>query len=354
MKGKIIVTLIGIVVAVFLLNACSDSEGSEQKSDSTKKVRGVSVEVTPLAGEKFVDYISVLGTIKPFQKAKLSSDEGGKIREFRKDKGSFVKKGDVILVIDNDILKANLAAAKAQYDLAEITFVKQEKIWKDNVGSEFQYLQSKYRLEQSKANYNLINIRYERTFIKAPFDGVLDNKIYELGEYAPPGVPIIDIISTYRFKVEAGVPERYVGEINKGDRAVLNLKNVDSGEFGGRVTYVGTSIIVDNRTFPVEISIDSKSKLIKPELSVEVNIIKEEYDSIICVPDEVVSRVDEGYVVYLEEDGIAKLRNIEILSRTGDKIAIESGLNEGDNLITVGYQNLVQGQKVTVVNQGIE
>ena len=350
MKGKVIVILLGIAAAAFLFNACSESEGSENNSGKTEKVRSVSVEVIPLSGEKFVDLISVMGTVKPYQKAKLSSDEGGRIKEIRKDKGSIVKKGETILVIDNDILRATLDATKAQYDLAEITFQKQEKIWKDKVGSEFQYLQSKYRFEQSKANLDLIKTRYEKTFIKAPFDGVLDNKVYEIGEYAPPGTPIIDIISTYRFKVEAGVPERYVGKINKGDRAVLKLKNVDGGELAGKVTYVGTSILVDNRTFPVEILIDSKSKLIKPELAVEVSVVQYEYENLICVPDEVVSRVDEGYVVYLEENGIAVSRSIEILSRTGDKIAIQSGLKEGDKLISVGYQNLVDGQNVTVVD----
>lgn len=336
MKGKLIVTFSIIVISGLLYYACSESEGSENKPDEEEKVRSVSVEVTPLIGEEFMDYISVVGTVKPFQKARLSSNEGGRIKEIFKDKGSFVKKGDVILVIDNDILKANLDAARSQYELAAITFEKQEKIWKDNIGSEFQYLESKYRLQQSEANHKLITARYEKTFIKAPFDGVLDNKVYETGEHAPPGMPIIDIISTYKFKVEAGVPERYVGKINMGDRAVLNLKNVDSGEFTGKVTYVGTSILVDNRTFPVEILIDSRSKLIKPELAVEVNVINGEYESIICVPDEVVSRVDEGYIVYVEENGIAESRRIEILARTGDKIAIKSGLNDGDNLITVG------------------
>jgi RND family efflux transporter MFP subunit len=350
MKGKLIIASLAIAITSVLYFACSETEGSGNKAETTEKVRSVSVEVSKLEGEKFTDYISVVGTVQPFQKAKLSSDEGGKIKEFKKDKGSYVQKGEVILVIDNDVLKANLDAAKAQYELSQVTFEKQEKIWKDNVGSEFQYLESKYRLDQNEANYNLMKARYGKTFIKAPFDGVLDNKSYEAGEFASPGMPIIDIISTYRFKVEAGVPERYVGKINKGDKATLNLKNVDSGTFTGKVTYVGSSVLVDNRTFPVEILIDSKSKLFKPELAVEVNVIKGEYDNMICVPDEVVSRVDEGYVVFVEEDGKAQSRPIEIQSRFGDKIAIKSGLNEGENLITIGFQNLVHGQKVTVVN----
>jgi RND family efflux transporter MFP subunit len=350
MKGKQIITILVIAISAFFNYACSETEGSGNNAEETEKVRSVSVEVSKLKGEKFVDYISVVGTVKPYQKAQLSSNEGGKIKEFLNDKGSYVKKDEVILIIDNDVLKANLDAAKAQYELAQITFEKQEEIWKDKVGSEYQYLESKYRLDQSKANYELMKARYEKTFIKAPFNGVLDNKIYEKGEYAPAGMPIIEIISTYKYKVEAGVPERYVGKIKIGDRGKLYLKSVESGEFEGVVTYVGSSILVDNRTFPIEILINERSNLIKPELAVEVNVIKGEYDNMISVPDDVVSRVDEGYVVYLEKDGIAESRQIEILSRFGDKIAVKSGLSEGENLITVGFQNLVQGQKVTVVN----
>jgi RND family efflux transporter MFP subunit len=350
MKGKLIVTFIVIILTAFLLSACSDSEGSGTKADGSEKVRSVSVEVAPLKGGEFIDYITVVGSVKPFRKAQLSSAEGGKIKQYIKDKGSYVKEGDVVLITDNDVLKANLDAAKAQYELAEITFKKQEKIWEDKVGSEVQYLESKYKLDQSRANFDLMKARYEKTFIKAPFDGILDNKIYETGEYTPPGMPIIDLISTYRYKVEAGVPERYVGDIKIGDRAELKIKSVDSGKFEGKVIYVATSILTDNRTFPVEILIDEKSNLIKPELAVEVNIIRDIYENIITIPDEVVSRVDEGYVVYLVKDGVAESRDIEILSRFGDKIAVKSGLSEGENLITVGYQNLVQGQRVTVVN----
>ncbi len=350
MKGKLIVTIAAILITGAILYNCSESEGAGNSGTETEKVRSVSVEVMPLKGEEFIDYISVVGTVKPYRKAQLSSAEGGKIKEYVKDKGSYVKEGDVVLITDNDVLKANLDATKAQYELAEITFKKQEKIWQDKVGSEVQYLESKYRLDQSRANYDLMKARYEKTFIKAPFDGILDNKIYETGEFAPPGMPIIDLISTYRYKVEAGIPERFVGDIKKGDKAVMKIKNVVNDEFTGQVIYVATSILTDNRTFPVDILIDRKSDLIKPEQAVEVNIIKGVYQNLICVPDEVVSRVDDGYVVHIEKDGIAESREIEILSRFGDKIAVKSGLNEGENLITVGFQNLVQGQRVSVVN----
>jgi RND family efflux transporter MFP subunit len=345
-KYGLIILLLLSVAAIY---SCSDAEGSENKTVE-EKVRAVSVQVKELNSREYTDYIQLIGVVQAVRKTALSSSEAAKINSVRIDKGYNASKGDTIIVMDNDILKATLAAAEAQYSLDQITFEMQEVIYKDNVNSEYQYLQSKYRRDQSKANYDLTKARYEKTFITAPFDGRVDRRYFEVGEFVTPGMPVVDLISAAHYKVEAGVPERYVALIKKGAKARIKLKNAAGDELEGVVTYVGSSILVDNRTFPIEVSINTKSIYLKPEVAVEVYVENGRYENIFLVPDEVVTRLDEGYVVFVEDNGVARSRPIEILNRSGESVAVKTGLKDGDKLVVVGQQNLIDGQLINIVN----
>jgi membrane fusion protein (multidrug efflux system) len=341
------VIVIFAAVSILALQSCTDTEGTEKPVDTQ---RVVYVKTQEIKYQPFVDYISLIGIAKAEKKAEIASDEGGIIKEYIKEKGQFAREGEIILIMDNDILKASLDAAKAQYDLSEINFKKQEQIYKDKVTSELQYLNSKYERDAAKANYDLIKVRYDKTFIKAPFSGVVDHKYYEEGEIAPPGVPIISFVKIDNIKIEAGVPENYVNGIKKGDKVKIVFNDLDGATYYESLSYVGNTLSPNNRTFPVEILINNRDKKIKPELNARVFIERENFEKAIVVPEEVLARTDYGYVVYAEEDGIAKMHVVEVISRYDNKVAIKNGLKEGQKLIVVGHQNLVNGEKVKAVN----
>lgn len=341
-----------LIICLLLISSvsfigCSESE-AETKVEEVENIKRVSVKTVELNGEKYSDYISVIGTVKPFQKALLSATEGGKITKFYKEKGQFVKKGETILEIDNELLKASLDATMAQFELAEITFQKQEEIYNQNVNSEIQYLQAKYGMEQLKANLKMIQTRYNNTFIVAPFSGYIDYKFFEEGELAPVGQSIVNLINISKVKIEAGVPENFISSVKRGDITKV-LINAVGKEYNGKISFVGTSVNATNRTFPIEITIVNKNKELKPELIAEVKIQSTNYDNMITIPTEVITRVDNGYVVYVENNGKAESREVKILKRTGDRVAVSEGLKNGDKLIVVGYQSLIDGQAINVV-----
>ena len=345
-KIKYLNTIIIFALALSVSISCSQEGSGEEVV--TKEKNKVAVKTVKLTAKSFTDYISVIGNVKPYQKALISTTEGGKIIKFIKDKGDYATRGDTILIINNEILEANLLAAKAQLDLGQITFEKQEIVFKESVNSEIQYLQSKYNLQQLEANYKLIQTRYNNTFITAPFSGYIDYKYFDEGELAPVGQPIFLLIDVTRVKIEAGVPEKYISSIKKGDVATVFVKEINK-ELTGKISFVGSSVNTSNRTFPIEITLSNKGRELKPELIAEVKIESSKFDAIITIPTEVISRVDDGYLVYVLDDGRARSRKIEVLKRTANEVAVASGLNNDDELIIVGYQNLVDGQAVSVV-----
>ncbi len=342
--------LLVILLSIFLLS-CQGEEETGKKGDVKESENdAVNVEVQTLKGEYFQDFINVIGTVKPVKKASLSFLEGGILNTVHADKGSRVNKGDLIAETDNATLKAAMDAAKARYDLAEMTYEKQEKIFRENVNSEFQMLQAKFNRDQAKADYEMNKARYGHSFIKAPFSGKVDAKFFEKGEYAPPGVPVINLLNINSLKIEAGIPENYVGQVKEGDKALIKFNNLSMDEYSGKVSFVGASVSTSNRTFPVEITLENPGGKIKPEMVAEIQIENKKYENVITVPDEIINRSDEGYMVFIFEDGYAQAKYVDILARFGNKVAVNGGLHEGDKLIVVGYQNLVHGEKVEVVN----
>ena len=348
MTSRKLFLLIAFVVVSFSFYACSSTEGEEQK---VVEKRAVSVEVNAVVGTTFIDYIDVVGVVKANQNSKISSDgSGGLVKSIKKDKGQFVKAGDVVLELENEILKANYDAAKAQYDLAQMTFEKQEKIFKDNVNSEFQYLQSKFQRDQAKAGYELAKSNFEKSFIKAPFNGFVNERYINLGELAVPGMPLFELIDDNSLKISAGVPERFADDVKLNQKVELVFPELSIGKLKGNISFISKSLNADNRTFEIEIRISNKDRAIKPEMLSEIRIMTNSYENTVLVPEDVVLKVDDGYIVFTEENGKAVQKKVEIIKRTNGKIAIKNGLSSGEKLITIGYQNIVNGENVNIVN----
>lgn len=349
MKNSVKLYLLALLaLSSLIVTGCGDSKANPDEEKSKEKSALVKTQQFPY--EDYTDNISVLGVVKASKSANISAEEGGKIVRFNKTKGDYVQQGDVIAEIDNMLLKSNMDAAKAQYDLAEVNFVKQEKVYKENASSELAYLQAKYQRDAAKAQYELIKTRFEKTFVKAPFSGYIENKFSEIGEVVAPGQSLVVLVYTSEVKISAGVPENYINRIKQGEKVKVIFKDLDNKEFTSRVSFVGRTINTSNRTFNVEVELSNPNNLIKPELNAELFIEQGTFVKTITVPENILLKTDAGYVVYVENNGRAEQRVVELLGRFNNKAAIKSGLTDTDNVITVGYQSIVAGEKVKVMN----
>ncbi len=344
MRNKI--KFLTFLLAAIVITSCSDN--ADEIVEEQKK--SIHVEVQTLTSQEYTDYVKVVGTIKTYNDAKVSHETGGIIKEIIKDKGQYVKKDDAILILDNDFLKASMDAAKAQYELAEARFQRQQKVYKDNVGSEFEFLNTKYNRDQLKAVYEQAKVIYEKSFIKAPFNGIVDSRFYEVGEFTPPAVPVIRVIDPSRLKIEAGMPERLAAHIKPGADVLVYIKELFSEPIISKVGYVGKALDPANRTFPIEVIIENKTGLIKPDMLAEISVSKASYSDVVIIAEEVVTKSDDGYIVFVANNGKAEIRYLEILSRSSEFIVVKNGLNKGDKLITIGFQNLVDGENISIVN----
>lgn len=351
-------SVLWVAVAGSLVSACTRTEaGAANETGGAGEIgsRIVNVEVTPIVLREFTGFIRVTGEVEALNDITISAEESGRIVRFLVSKGQRVRQGEEIAKLEDDFLKAQVGEATAAAQLAQEEWERQRQLWEeDSVGTELMYLQRKYQAEIAAARLDQLTSRLERTVIRSPIDGVFDDNFLELGEMAAPGAPVVRIVATDRVKVTAGVPERYARSVQRGDSVLVTFDIFPDREFAGRVNYVGASVDPSSRTFPIEILLNNPEGIMKPAMVANVRVQRDRLSDVLVVPQHVVLRSAEGYKVFVITPGdqpIAEARSVVLGPSSGNEVIIESGLEVGDLLITVGQQLVDDGTHVRVVNR---
>jgi len=341
---KRIINLLVILTLAVGITAC----GKKQEKKETEKKLSL-VKVKDIKGEEFSEVFKVVGIVKPYASAKLSSEEGGIISYLTKDKGSSVRKGETIAVLKKDFDKATYDQALSQYELARDNFERAEKLYRENATTEQVYTSAKLQFNIAEKTVEMYRTRLTKGYIISPIGGIVDAKYMNLGEMTSPGMPIVSIVDVSKVKIEAGIPERYVTQLSKGRTVDITFDVLPDEEFTGKITFISPTLNPQSRTFDIEIVIDNKSRKLKPEMSANVFISNLELDdAIVLERDALVDNGDEQFVFILEND-IAKKRIIKLGASADNKVLVTDGLNIGDKIIYYGFRALVDGDKVKVV-----
>lgn len=321
---------------------------------NSQKIQPVEVKIEVLNPTRLVDAIQMAGTVKAFEDVNISPEEGGVIKEWKAKKGQSVKKGDLIVVLKDEVIKAGYDAAVSQYQMAELNLEKQQKVYDQQGISELQYKNLEYGRDGAKANADLMKARWERTQIRSTIDGIIDNtpmgNLLNEGEFAPPGQPIVRVVNNSMVKIQTEVPELYSGTIPVGIQAEITFDALPGDTLKGRVSFVSSTVSAANRTMQVEIILPNPFRKLKPEMVAKVKLLREAKNNALLVSENIVQLVDrDRSIVYVEKDGKAEERRLKLGGRQGIMIDVLEGLNAGDHVVVAGYQKLVNGTPVSVV-----
>jgi membrane fusion protein, multidrug efflux system len=284
----------------------------------------------------------------------ISAEESGVVREILVDKGNPVREGQAIARIDDRILSAQVDQARAQSALAGETWERRKRLFEeDQVGSELAYLEARYAAEQSRANLSALKERLERTVIRAPIEGILDSRSFEVGTMVSPGMEVARIVDLDPVKVVGGVPERFAADVRRGARATVTFDVLRGERFPANISYVGSAVNPRNRTFPAELSMPNPRGIVKPEMVANIEIVRHVHEDVVVIPQEALIRVEEGFVAFVveEENGreVARSRALTLGPSQRNRVVIERGIEPGDRLIVVGQQQVAAGDRVQVV-----
>jgi RND family efflux transporter MFP subunit len=309
------------------------------------------VTVLQLKETNFVHTIMLQGIIKTDQNMLLDAEYAGTVKKIHVKEGQKVNKGDLLITLDDGGLAQNLALQKVQLDLAKTLYERQERLWKQNIGAEIDYLQVKAAYESQKKTYQQLQQQLKKSALYAPFSGRVDDVVVEVGELVSPGVsPLLRLINLSNMYVEADVPEAYFPSINERTNATIEIPVFDYS-FTSQVTHKGTHINTGNRTFRVSLATDN-AKNLAPNLITTVQLVDYQNPKAIVVPLDVISENFDGaqYVYVVNSDEKAEKRFVQTGLVEGAYVEILKGLRVSDRVIDEGARLVKENENVQVTN----
>jgi membrane fusion protein (multidrug efflux system) len=290
----------------------------------------------------------------------VSADPPGIVEKISFDSGQFVHAGDVLVELDTRQEHAQLASLEAQRDLARTTFSRMQQLVNEGVISRSEYDQATAQQKQTEANVGEIRAAIDRKTIRAPFTGILGIRKVNIGQYLAAGNAVVPLQSLDPIYVDFGVPQQTAGQVHAGSTLHVTSENLTGQEFAGRVNALDSVVDSSTRNVQVQATLANPGGKLKPGMFVQVQLGFGKPRQIISLPASAISYAPYGDSVFIitdlkdpKGDSYRGVRQqfVKVDGSRGDQVAIVSGLNPGDEVVTSGVFKLRNGAAVIVNNK---
>jgi membrane fusion protein (multidrug efflux system) len=307
------------------------------------------VSVTTLNLETFKHYVDLQGSVDAKNNVMVTPKSGGAITAMYVKEGDPVRVGTPIGKIDDSILRESSEEVKTQLELARTVFEKQSNLWNQKIGTEIQYLQAKNNKEALERKLATLSTQTAQSNITSPISGVVDQVFVKVGELASPGMGVVRIVNLNNLKVVAKIADTYAASVKKGDEVLIKFPDLNM-EVNARISFVGTTVDPLTRSFAMEANLPLL-KGIKPNMMAQIQINDATRKEALVIDQNLVQSTEQGDIVYIvtKEGNTKKALAQKVktgLSYNG-KIEIIEGLKAGDELITLGFQEVSNGQLIS-------
>jgi len=321
---------------------------STYRNGSNNSILVTAIEIE----EKFFEHkVEFRGSVESRKDVIISSEIPGKIKAVKVREGQAVTKGMVMIVLDADIIRNNIAELKNSLDLANIIYERQARLWEQNIGTEIQYLEAKNTRKSLERRLITANSELARAIIRAPFSGSVDQIPAKEGEIAQPGTPLIRIVNPNDVYIKADISERFIGKFKKGDRTEIYFPTQDR-KITSTVSSVSHVINNENRTFEIEIYVPAVDFVLKPNQVTVLRLTDYVNENAFTIPTRLIQKDDKGTFVYIveEEEGKAVARKVHISAGISydSETEIIKGLNKDHRIVDKGFRELSNGVLVSL------
>ncbi|MGC8824763.1 MAG: efflux RND transporter periplasmic adaptor subunit [Bacteroidales bacterium] len=325
---------------------------AEIAADTTIKhaPKGIRVGITDLHPTTFYHAIEVQGKVDGDNSVSVFCEgAGGIVEEIYVTEGQYVKKGQVLAKLDDAIFQTQLKTALSSLEYVTTLYNKQKALWEQKIGSEVQYLNLKNQKETLEGQVATLKEQINNSRIVSPITGTVEDIPIKKGQMVSPAIVAFRVIDLSSLKIVADVSESYSTRIKVGDRVTVFLPDLKK-EITGKVDFCSRYINPVNRTFNVTLRIPSNDPAIKANMIAVLRIVDYQNPAALVVPVNVIQTDQKGkYILVAEQtDGsyVARKKYVEAGETYRGITEIRSGLKEGDKVITVGFQELEDGQYV--------
>jgi len=355
---KILSISIALILTMTLIS-CGKKKmmGSGQFNTQEKGIIVMTQNVTPSDLEKF---IQVTGILEGKTDVTLYSELSGRVTVIDKKLGEWVNAGESIGKIDNEDYQnqleqaeANLLAAQAAYENANIQMQASQRLFEQQSISETEFLTAQASLKSAEAavkgataTLKSAQRKLEHSEFIAPVSGYISEMNLEVGEYFAAGKVVANIVDKNKLLIRTGAGESDIVYLRKGNQVVISCQGKD---YAGKLTGIGIKPATDTGAYPIEIELDNPEGDLLPGMIVKARIQAKTFKNIIYTSIENLREKYGKYYVYvIDQDNRAAIRVVELGEKVSQNVIILSGLREGDKLVVDGIDSLSEGSLVEI------
>jgi RND family efflux transporter MFP subunit len=312
-------------------------------------LKNKTVKVEEIKTSEFDNFIEVQGMVDSDENVMVNTTQPGIITAINVKEGDVVHKGQILATTDANIINKSIDQLQTNLDLATIAYDKQKRLWDQKIGSEIQYLSAKTQKESLEKQLKTLQSQIDLTVIKSPINGVVDEIKVKIGEMASPGFTGIRVVNLNNIKVIAKVSDNYIAKVKKGQSVIVRFPDANY-ELTAPVTFV-SSVIGSNRSFNVEVKVNNKDGMLKPNMVASLLISDQKLNNVLVVPSNAVEHTATGDYLMVavgpKDKAIANRRKVAIGVEYNGRTIVTEGLKEGEKVVTFGFQDIVDGQPIS-------
>lgn len=309
---------------------------------------GVPVEAEAVTVRAIADEITAIGTLRSNESVVIRPEIAGRIVSLDFAEGRAVKRGDVLVRLDDSVARAELAQAEANAALARANAARSTELFARGAGSARQRDEDVAQLRSTAAAVELAKARLERYRILAPFDGIVGLRRLSPGDFVQSGADVVNLESIDPIKVDFRVPETLLSSVRRGQLLDLRVDAFPQTSFAGQVYAIDPAIEPAGRAVVIRAELPNPDGLLRPGLFARVTLSLERFPQAVMVPETAIITLGGRVLVMKVVDGKAAAQPVTTGLRIGQLVQVKTGLEAGDVVITAGHMKVQPGTPVAV------
>lgn len=337
-----------LALAALAMVGCKKKDNAEAKDGKAAKGVDATIHVVavPVAVRPFEDWGNYSADLRGSEDATLAAPvQGGRVANVS-EVGKAVKAGQALCDIESARYQAMLLQARSAVEVAKGEVDRQKvNVEKGFVGKAVKD-QAEFGFQQARVAMLQAERAYEDSRCQAPFSGVMVSRLIERFQTVGPGQPTVRIAATNRLEAVVSIPESEARDFREGQVAEFSQVQDTAHGFAGKLKSIDRAVEAKNRTVMARIDIPNSGNVLRPGMVGRTRILRKKYAAAVVVPSTAVLRLQEGTMVMLVKDGKALQVPVHLGPSSGDSVVVDTGLNPGDLLITVGAFQVSTGTAV--------
>lgn len=348
--GAIVFVAIGSWILLnYTSSSAVSSPGTPTGGARAQQAAGIAVEASPVTIGTVLEDIRAVGTLGANETVVISTEISGRISRIAFREGEAVKAGDVLVELDDAILKAELDKVRSDLSLARANRERASTLATQGSGTQRARDETEAAYQAQQANLALAEARLQKAVLTAPLSGVVGLRNVSVGAYVTPGQRIVELSEVNTLKVDFRVPELNSAQIRVGQKILITADAAPGATFEGNIYAIDPIVDINGRAIRVRAQVPNRDGRLSPGFFARIRIVLEQRQNAMLVPESAIIPSDQKVLVYRVVNGRAVQTEVVLGQRLPGQVEIRSGLSAKDIVVSAGHQRLREGSAVQIV-----